>query len=88
MSYLDEKILVETVGLSLYEVGEAVVMQEVLGDTGSLCLPVAPDSHPAMMDVISSEDDIDRGMELDTCDLRSAQLLHIVDVMNMVILDY
>ena len=88
MSYLDEKILVETVGLSLYEVGEAVVMQEVLGDTGSLCLPVAPDSHPAVMDVISSEDDIDCSMELYSCDLRTSELLHIVDVMDVVILDY
>ena len=87
MSYVDEKILVETVGLCLYEVGEAVVMQEVLGDTGSLCLPVTPDSHPAMMNMVPAENNVDSRMELNTCDLRTAKLLHAVNVMDMVILD-
>ena len=87
MSDFHEKILVETVGLDLYEIRETVIMQEVLCNTCSLCLPVTPDTHPAVMDMISAEDDIDSGMELDTCDLRSAELLHAVNVMDVVVFD-
>ena len=40
-----------------------------------------------MMDVISPHDHINSRMHLDTCNLRSAKLHHIVDVMDVVVLD-
>ena len=39
------------------------------------------------MDVISPHDHINSRMHLDTCNLRSAKLHHIVDVMDVVVLD-
>ena len=39
------------------------------------------------MYVVSSHDDVDRGMKFDTCDLGSADFHHVIDVMDMVILD-
>ena len=87
MAYFNKEILVETVGTGFDEIREAVIMQEVLSDTCSLCLPVAPDSHPAVMYVIPAEDNVNGRMELDAGNFRSSELLHIVDVMDVVILD-
>ena len=38
--------------------------------------------------MISAEDTIDGRMELDTCDLRSSELLHVIDMMDMIVFDY
>ena len=62
-------------------------MEQVLGDTGSLCLPVAPDTHGGMMDMVAAENNVNSSMELDGGDLSTAKLLHVVDMMNMVVLD-
>ena len=62
-------------------------MHEVVCDPGSLCLPVSPNAHGAMMNVISSEDHINCGMELNSGNLRSAKLLHVIDMMNVIVLD-
>jgi hypothetical protein len=82
-----EEILIETVRSLFQEIGDAVVVQEVSGDSGSLCFPVAPDTHPAVVDVVSAEGYVDCGVELDTCDLSTAELLHVIYVMDVVILD-
>ena len=87
MSDFYEEILIEAVRSLFQEIGAEVVVQEIAGDSGSLCFPVAPDTHPAMMDVISAEGYVDGSMELDSCDLSSAELLHVIDVMDVVILD-
>lgn len=39
------------------------------------------------MNVISSEDHINCGMELNSGNLRSAKLLHVIDMMNVIVLD-
>ena len=64
-----------------------IVMQKILGDPGSLCLPVTPDSHRRMVDMIPSHHNIDRRMQFNTGNLRAAKLLHIIDIVDMVILD-
>ena len=87
MSCLYKEILVETVRSLFQEIGNAVIMQEIAGDPGSLCFPVAPDTHPAVMDVVSAEGYVDCRMELDTSDLGAAKLLHVVNVMDVVVLD-
>ena len=43
-----------------------VVMKQVLCDPRALCLPVAPDSHGGMMDMVAAEHNIDGCMEFDT----------------------
>lgn len=39
------------------------------------------------MDMITPHDDIDRGMHLDAGDLGAAKLHHVIDVMNVIVLD-
>ena len=62
-------------------------MEQVLGDPRPLRFPVAPDAHGAVVDVVSPEDDVNGGVELDAGDFGAAQLHHIVDVMDMVVLN-
>ena len=64
-----------------------VVMQEVLGDAGALGFPVGPDTHGAVMDVVPAHDDVDGGMQLDAGNLGPAQFHHVIDVMDMVVLN-
>ena len=56
-------------------------------DSGSLCLPVTPDSHRAVVNMVAPEDHIDCGMKFNTGNFRSAKLLHIIDMMNMIVLN-
>ena len=65
-----------------------IVMKQILCDPCSLCFPVAPDTHCTMMKMIPSYRHIDRCMQLDTCHFRTCKLLHIVDMMDMVVLDH
>ena len=62
-------------------------MQKILRDPGSLRFPVTPDSHSAVVDMISSHYNINCGMHLYSRYLGSSKLHHIVDVMNMIVLD-
>ena len=62
-------------------------MKQVLSDSGSLRFPVTPDAHGAMMDMIAAVNHVDGGMHLDTGNLSSSQLHHVIDMMNVVILD-
>ena len=64
-----------------------VVMQQILRYACALCLPVAPDAHRAVVDVVAAHRHVDRCMHLDTCDLCSPLLHHIVDVVDMVVLN-
>ena len=50
-------------------------------------LPVAPDAHGAVVDVVAAEDDVDRGVQLDAGDLGAAELHHVVDVVDVVVLN-
>ena len=51
---------------------QPIVVQEVLRDARTLCFPVCPDAHDAVVDVVSSHEDVDRRMELDARDLSAA----------------
>ena len=63
-----------------------VVVQEIARNARSLRFPVAPDAHGTVMDMVAAEGHVDGGMELDAGYLGSAELLHIVDVVDMVVL--
>ena len=64
-----------------------ILIEQVLGNPGSLCFPVAPHTHRAVMEFVAADDDIDCSMQLDSCDLCTGKLLHVVDVMNVIVLN-
>ena len=73
MAYFDEHIGIEHGSRCLlHALGTVVVMQQVLGDAGSLGFPVQPDPHDVVVDMIAADDDIDPCMELDACGLCAA----------------
>ena len=65
-----------------------IVMEQILGDTCSLGFPVTPDSHCAVMEMIAAYGHINCCVQLNACNLCTGKLLHIVDMMNVIILDY
>ena len=74
-------------GRVLPQVGQGVVMEQVLGDTGALGLPIQPDAPGAVMDVVAPVHHVDGGVHLDAAGLRAGEVLLVVDVVDMVILD-
>ncbi|OQA24106.1 MAG: hypothetical protein BWY61_01277 [Firmicutes bacterium ADurb.Bin354] len=87
MSHFHKYILAHHSALKLFCIVRThVIPEDILCDTCSLRLPVRPDTHGAIMDDIPSHDDINSSMKLDTRDLGTAQLHHIIDMMDMVIL--
>ena len=88
MAYFHKNILARHTALErLCEGRSLVIMEEILRDARSLRLPVTPDTHGTVMDMVSPHDDIDGSMQLDPRYLSSAELHHIVDMMNVVVLD-
>ena len=63
-------------------------MEQVLRDSCSLRFPVTPDSHRAVMDVVALIQNIDRCMHLNTCNLCTSLFHHVINVMNVVVLDH
>ena len=70
----------------LYLLRKSVIVHEILRHPRSLRLPVKPDSPCAVMDMISSYNDIDRGMHLDSADLSAGEIVPVIDMMDLVIL--
>ena len=62
-------------------------MKQVLGNAGALSFPVTPDTHGAVMDVVSAHSHVNGCVHLDTGNLGSALLHHVVDVMDVVVLN-
>ena len=88
MTYLYEDILAAHAALERCSVFRTlVVVKEILCDAGTLCFPVCPDAHDAVMDVVSSHDDVDSCVELDAGNFCAAQFHHVVDVVNVVVFD-
>ncbi len=88
MSDLDKEVLTHHAAGKLGCKGRPlVVVQKVLGDSRPLRLPVRPDAHRAVVDVVSADDNVDRRVHLDARNLGAAQLHHIVDVMDVVVLN-
>ena len=88
VSDLHENILRHHAALQLVREGRPhVVVKQILRNPCALRLPVTPDAHRAVMNVVAPDDDIDRRVHFDPRDLRAAQLHHVIDMMNMVILD-
>ena len=65
-----------------------VVVQQILRDARALRLPVAPDAHGAVMDVVAANHHVNRRVQLDARDFRAAELLHVVDVVDVVVLNH
>ena len=65
-----------------------VVVQQILRDARALRLPVAPDAHGAVVDVVAANHHINRRVQLDAGDFRAAKLLHVVDVVDVVVLNH
>ena len=85
---LDEDILTHHAALELLrEVRLLVVVHQVLRDARALRLPVRPDPHCVVVDVVAAHDHVDRGVQLDAGDLGPAELHHVVDMMDMVVLN-
>ena len=66
---------------------QRVVVEEVPGYPGSLCLPVQPQSPGAVVDVVSTDDCVDGSMHFDAADFRPGQILLVVDVVNVAVLN-
>ena len=88
VAYLNEDILAAHAALERCCIFRTlVVVKEIAGDSCALCFPVCPDAHDAVVNVISSHDDIDSCVELDAGNFCTAQFHHVVDVVDVVILD-
>ena len=88
MSNLYKDILAHHAALKLTgKFRPLIVVKQVLRDAGSLCFPVSPDSHRAVMNVIAAHGHVDCSMHLDAGNLRTSKLHHIVDVMDVVVLN-
>ena len=61
-------------------------MEEILGYSRTLSLPVKPHSSRTVVDMVSPVYAVDRRMHLDTADLCSGQILLVVYMMDMIIL--
>ena len=62
-------------------------MEQILGNSCTLSLPVEPHTSCAVVYMISSEYHINCGMHLDTADLSTGEILLVVYVMDMIVLD-
>ena len=69
----------------LFQMRCRIVMEQISRDPRSLCLPVKPDPPRAVMDVVMPDHRIDCSMHLDAPDLRTCQVLFVVDMVNMAI---
>ena len=88
MTYLYEDILASHTALGpCTEVWTIVVVKKVLCNTCTLSFPVAPDTHGGVMNMVTTNGYVDSSVKLNTGNLGAAKLLHVVDVMNVVVLD-
>ena len=63
----------------------AVIVEEVLSNAGSLCLPVQPDSAGTVMNVVAAVNAVDGGMHFDSADFCAGKVLLVVDVVNVIV---
>ena len=66
---------------------QSVVVKGVLSNSRALRLPVEPESAGAVVDAVAADDRVNGGVELNSADLRSGEILLKIDVVYMVILD-
>ena len=71
----------------LANAGRWLSWKQVLGNAGALRLPVTPDTHGAVMDVVAADSHVDGCVHLDAGNLGSALLHHVIDVMDVVVLN-
>ena len=90
VGYFDEDILPHAGITGIYAVvgkRQTVVMEQVLGHTGALGLPVQPQTSGAVVDMISPVNNVNSSMHFDSADLCPCQVLLIIDMVDMVVLD-
>ena len=86
VSHFDKDIRIEHgTGCLRDSIRALVIVHQVLGNPGSLCLPVTPHTHNTVMDMISPDGHVYGCMDLDPGSFRTAQLLGITDIMDMAV---
>ena len=60
-------------------------MHKVLSNTSTLSLPIKPNTASAVMDMITSENNVNCSMQFDTADFSAFKLLFIINMMNMIV---
>lgn len=79
VAYFHENILAHHTAFQLFgERRPLVVMEQVLGNPGSLSLPITPDPHGAVMDIIAAENNVDRRMHFDPGDFGAASSIMLL----------
>ena len=73
--------------ICIFLVRQRIVMEQVLRNACSLCLPVKPEASRTVMEMVSSNDHIDCRMHLDTADLCTRKVLFVVDMVNVIVLN-
>ena len=68
--------------------GKTVIMEQILCHPGALTLPVQPDASGTVMEMIVTDDHIDRCMQLDTANLRPCQIPLIINMIDVIVLNY
>ena len=64
-----------------------IIVQQILSDSCALCFPVTPNSHCAVVNVVASHNNINCSVHFYSCNLSTAKLHHIVDMVNVIIFD-
>ena len=67
---------------------QAVIVEQVARHPGALGLPVQPDAAGAVVEMVAPDDHVEGGVELDAADLSARQVALVVDVVDVIILDY
>ena len=62
-------------------------MEQVLGYTRPLCLPVKPEPSGAVMEMVAADDDVNGCVHLDAADLSACKVLFVVDMVDVVVLN-
>ena len=88
MTYFNKNILAHHTTFQLFsKCRTLIVMEQVLRKSCTLSFPITPDSHSTMMNMISSHNNINCSMHFNSGNFCSAQFHHIVDMVNMIILN-
>ena len=64
-----------------------VIVEQVAGNPGPLCLPVQPYPPVAVVDMIAAYHGIDRSMEFNTAQFRTGKLPVCINMMDLIPLD-
>ena len=86
MGYLDENIFSDFVSFCVVVCfRQTVVKEQISCHSCALCLPVKPQAAGTAVNVVAAYDHVNGRMHLDASDFGAAQILLIVDVMDLIV---